>query len=106
MTYKETKEKGYTDIVYWKNEPIINPKTGNEFFSPEDAEETFKKLKTDNAKEIAEELEKIKENRHIDDDEVEFTAEYFWEIENYIWKDAACLDDLVYEEENGLPQSK
>ncbi len=88
ITYAETKAMGCTDVVYWNDEPQTNPKTGNEFFTPEDAKEKFETLKTEQAEEIEDELDDA------------------WTASHYIWKDAAWLDDLVYEEENGLPQSK
>ena len=100
MTYKETKEMGCTDIVYWKSEPQTNPKTGNEFFTPEDAKSLFVKLKEEHAKEIEEELNDIIFKHNISEDEDEFDAEYYWNIDNYIWQDAANLDDLIQEEEN------
>lgn len=100
MTYKETKEMGCTDIVYWKSEPQTNPKTGNEFFTPEDAKSLFVKLKEEHAKEIEEELNDIIFKHNISEDEDEFDAEYYWKIDNYIWEDAANLDDLIQEEEN------
>lgn len=81
-TYAKTKKMGCTDIVYWNNEPQINPKTNNEFFTPEDAGDLFEKLKQEHADEIEDE-----------EDEV-------WKASNYIWEQAALLDDLIWEEKN------
>lgn len=84
LSYTETKAMGCTDIVYWDGEPQANPETGNEFFTPEDAKALYTKLKEVHADEIEDE-----------DDEA-------WIASNHIWKDAASLEDLVLEEEEGL----
>lgn len=100
ISYAETKSMGCTDIVYWKSEPQTNPKTGNEFFTPEDAKILFAKLKEEHAKEIEEEINVIKSKHNISENDDEFDAEEYWKTDNYIWQDAANLDDLIQEEEN------
>lgn len=98
LSYTETKAMGCTDIVYWDGEPQTNPKTGNEFFAPEDAKILFASLKAEKAKEIAEKLREIVLEHNISEDEDEFDAEYYWNLDNYIWEEAANLDDLIDEE--------
>ena len=93
MTYKETKEMGNTDIVYWNSEPIINPITGNVFFAPNDAKAIFEKLKIEHCDEIIKEKECLGE-----------LFEEVWGASNYIWEAAASLDDLIYEEDKDLFQ--
>lgn len=104
ISYAETKSIGCTDIVYWKSEPQINPKTGNEFFTPEDAKILFAKLKEEHAEEIEEELNAYKSKHNISENYAEFDAEEYWKTDNYIWEEAALLDDKIFEEENGLFQ--
>ena len=86
LSYADTKSMECTDIVYWNGEPQTNPVTGNEFFTPEDAKTLFAKLKVEHADEIEDE-----------DDEG-------WQVSNYIWENAGLLEDLIFEEENGLFQ--
>ncbi len=98
LTYTETKAMGCTDIIYWKNEPITNPETGNEFFKPEEANEILtnrKKEYLENFKNYLEEKKKMQneggdfhfpgEIEDIDD------SCYIWDAEDY-------LDDLIDEE--------
>lgn len=85
-SYAETKAMGCTDIVYWDGEPQTNPETGNEFFTPDDARSLFTQLK----------------EKHADDIEDEFDE--VWTASNYIWEKADLLEDLIWQEENGLFQ--
>ena len=57
MTYKETQELGYETVIYEKDGEktvgyAINPKTGNEFFSCEDAEKYVSDYTGDNELEV------------------------------------------------------
>jgi len=92
MTYKETKEMGCTDMVYWDNEPVINPKTGNEFFSPSDAKIAFQRL-------MAENKETIDEDRLNSDDKEQF--EEVFKVTHYVNEYAPQLDDFIDDEERG-----
>lgn len=87
LSYAETKAMGCTDIVYWNSEPVTNPETGNEFFTPEDAKKVFETLKKEHADEIEDEFDDT------------------WTASNYIWENSAHLEDLVWEEENGIWQN-
>jgi hypothetical protein len=107
LTYLETREMGCTDMVCWNYEFVINPKTGNAFFTPEDAKETFKKLMTKNAKEIAKMREDFEEEmaelrRQFARDGLrtpewmDFNKEF--SIDHYINENAPELDDFVNDE--------
>ena len=96
MTYAKTKEIGCTDIVYWDNEPIINPKTNNEFFTHEDAVSLLEKKKREYYDEFHNEL-KEKKNCEEKGHTLSFPGEIDMES-SYIWEDAAMLDDLIEEE--------
>lgn len=85
ITYAETKAMGCTDIVYRNDEQMINPKTGNEFFAPEDAKKTFETIKKEHAGEIENEFNEV------------------WTASNYIWEEADLLDDLIMEETTNGP---
>ena len=93
-TYLETREMGCTDMVCWNNEFVVNPKTGNEFFTPEDAKTTFQNLMDENA----EEIEEMRKEYNEDDNIMDFDE--FFQTDHYINDNAPQLDDLIYDEEN------
>lgn len=94
MTYKEAKEMGCTDMVCWNNECVINPKTGNEFFTPEDARTTFQNLMFENAVEI----EEMRKEYNEADDIMDFDE--FFRVDHYINENAPQLDDFIDDEVN------
>ena len=100
-SYAETKRNGATDIIIWDDTQLTNPKTRNEFFSHEDAIETFEDLKC----ELTGLLIASQKQGICNDDEfnsaymIEYGEEF--EFSHYIWKDAACLDDYIMEEDKG-----
>lgn len=70
--------------------------------SLQNAKILFASLKAEKAKEIAEKLREIVLEHNISEDEDEFDAEYYWNLDNYIWEEAANLDDLIDEEKKEL----
>jgi hypothetical protein len=98
-TYVETKAMGCTDIVYWNYEPVENPKTRNEFFTPEDAIATLNSKKREYEEMYHDELME-KERLQADGGDLRFCGETDMES-CYIWDAADYLDDLIDLEEKG-----
>jgi len=95
LSYAETKSMGCTDIVYWENEPIINPETGNEFFKSEEAKEILANCKKEYLEKFKNELAEKKKMQNEGGD-----FHFLGEIENiedscYIWDAGDYLDNLI-----------
>jgi hypothetical protein len=98
-TYLETKAMGCTDIVYWNYEPIENPKTRNEFFTPEDAKATLNSMKREYEEKYHDNLIE-KERLQSEGINLHFPGEIDMES-CYIWDAGDYLDDLIDQEEKG-----
>ncbi len=95
-TYQETLQMGCTDIVYWNNESLTNPKTGNEFFTPEDAKSILQSMKSSYLEKNYYYLQEKKKDEEKGE-EFHFPGEIDMEY-CYIWENADLLYDLVDEE--------
>ena len=81
-SYAKTKEKGLTWCVRFGGEQLTNPKTGNEFFSEEDAKSVYRE-------QVEMRKTEIEENGWRED------------VDYYVEDSEDYLDDCVEDEENG-----
>lgn len=99
FSYAETKAMGCTYQLEWDNEYVTNPKTGNEFWTEEDAKAKYWELNEQNK----EKIEREREEWGGDDDPdnpISFD-DYFRNGNDFV--DASdYLDDLIEEEEQGV----
>ncbi|MFW5514953.1 MAG: hypothetical protein ACOCOT_06140 [Prevotella sp.] len=56
-TARECKELGWTTVIRWDGEYIVNPKTGNIYFEKNDGEAYFERMKQEESADRVEELE-------------------------------------------------
>lgn len=91
-TAKECKELGWTTVIRWDDEYIVNPKTGNIYFEPEDGKKYYERLKEKFADKIVE--EDWEEDTHYWIGEIE---------EDYINDD---IEQEDWDEKHGTPHDK
>lgn len=91
-TAKECKELGWTTVIRWDDEYIVNPKTGIIYFEPEDGKKYYERLKEKFADKIVE--EDWEEGTHYWIEEIE---------EDYINDD---IEQEDWDEKHGTPHDK
>ena len=96
-SYAETKAMGCIAQVDWDGETLENPKTGNEFFTPEDAKAILDSL----YEQHREEIEKQRKEWWGGPKEYPISFDDYFRMSNNVCEDASeFLDDLIAEEED------
>ena len=94
-SYAETKAMGCIAQVDWDGETLENPKTGNEFFTPEDAKATYESL----YEQDREEIEKQRKEWWGGPKDYPISFDDYFRMNHEVCEDASdFLDDLVEEE--------
>ena len=98
-SYAETKAMGCIAQVLWDSEDLENPKTGNEFFTPEDAKTTYDSL----CELHRDEIDKQRKEWWGGPKEYPISFDDFFNMSHGVCEDASeFLDDLISEEEEDV----